>query len=75
MKKGQEKNMCEIRKVLYGLKHAPHHIDKYFQESGFDKSPYKHALYVKKEVDGSHYLRAYMLMGKIHAYLRHLRKI
>jgi len=38
------------------LKQAPHawntRIDRYFQENWFEKCPYEHAMYVKKEADG-----------------------
>ncbi|KAF7133538.1 hypothetical protein RHSIM_Rhsim09G0174500 [Rhododendron simsii] len=41
----------------YELKQGPRarntRIDKYFQENGFEKCPYEHALYMKKETDGS----------------------
>jgi hypothetical protein len=47
----------KLKKALYGLKQAPcawnTRIDRYFQENGFEKCPYEHAIYVKKEVDGS----------------------
>ena len=40
-----------MKKALYGLKQAPRawnsRIDKYFQENGFIKCPYEHALYFK----------------------------
>ena len=43
--------MLKLNKALYGLKQAPRawnsRIDKYFQENGFRKCPYEHALYVK----------------------------
>jgi hypothetical protein len=47
----------KLKKALYGLKQAPRawntRIDRYFQENGFEKCPYEHAIYVKKEADGS----------------------
>jgi hypothetical protein len=47
----------ELKKALYGLKQTLRawitRIDKYFQENRFEKCPYKHAMYVKKEADGS----------------------
>ncbi|KAH9698867.1 hypothetical protein KPL71_024159 [Citrus sinensis] len=53
--KGHEDKVLRLKKTLYGLKQAPkawnNRIDKYFQENGFTKCPYKHALYVK-EKDG-----------------------
>ncbi|KAH9681167.1 hypothetical protein KPL71_026862 [Citrus sinensis] len=53
--KGHEDKVLRLKKVLYGLKQAPKawnsRIDKYFQENGFTKCPYEHALYVK-EKDG-----------------------
>ena len=42
----------KLKKALYGLKQAPRawntRIDRYFQENGFEKCPYEHAIYVKK---------------------------
>jgi len=39
------------------LKQAPRvwntRIDRYFQDNGFEKYPYEHTIYVKKEADGS----------------------
>ncbi|KAH9726279.1 hypothetical protein KPL70_008204 [Citrus sinensis] len=53
--KGHEEKVLRLKKALYGLKQAPrawnNRIDKYFQEKGFTKCPYEHALYVK-EKDG-----------------------
>ncbi|KAH9697055.1 hypothetical protein KPL71_023445 [Citrus sinensis] len=53
--KGHEDKVLRLKKALYGLKQAPRawnrRIDKYFQEKGFIKCPYEHALYVK-EKDG-----------------------
>ncbi|KAH9681198.1 hypothetical protein KPL71_026879 [Citrus sinensis] len=53
--KGHEDKVLRLKKALYGLKQAPRawnsRIDKYFQENGFTKCPYEHALYVK-ENDG-----------------------
>ena len=53
--KGHEDKVLRLKKALYGLKQAPRawnsRIDKYFQEKGFTKCPYEHALYVK-EKDG-----------------------
>ena len=49
--KGQESKVLKLKKALYGLKQAPRawksRIDKYFQENGFTKCPYEHALYFK----------------------------
>ncbi|KAE8705324.1 hypothetical protein F3Y22_tig00110429pilonHSYRG00698 [Hibiscus syriacus] len=49
--KGHEDNVLKLKKALYGLKQAPRawnsRIDKYFQENGFNKCPYEHALYIK----------------------------
>ncbi|KAH9672319.1 hypothetical protein KPL70_017676 [Citrus sinensis] len=49
--KGQEDKILRLKKALYGLKQAPRawnsRIDKYFQENGFIKCPYEHALYIK----------------------------
>ena len=46
-----------IKKALYSLKQALHacntRIDRYFQENRFEKYLYEHAIYVKKEDDGS----------------------
>ncbi|KAH9752860.1 hypothetical protein KPL71_014876 [Citrus sinensis] len=53
--KRHEDKVLRLKKALYGLKQAPRawnsKIDKYFQEKGFTKCPYEHALYVK-EKDG-----------------------
>lgn len=53
--KGHEEKVLRLKKALYGLKQAPrawnNRIDKYFQEKGFTKCQYEHALYVK-EKDG-----------------------
>ncbi|KAH9671981.1 hypothetical protein KPL70_017541 [Citrus sinensis] len=52
---GHEDKVLRLKKALYELKQAPRarnsRIDKYFQEKGFTKCPYEHALYVK-EKDG-----------------------
>ncbi|KAE8667942.1 hypothetical protein F3Y22_tig00112352pilonHSYRG00005 [Hibiscus syriacus] len=49
--KGHEDKVLVLKKALYGLKQAPRawnsRIDKYFQENGFNKCPYEHALYIK----------------------------
>ncbi|KAE8729726.1 hypothetical protein F3Y22_tig00003403pilonHSYRG00088 [Hibiscus syriacus] len=49
--KGHEDKVLMLKKALYGLKQAPRacnsRIDKYFQENGFNKCPYEHALYIK----------------------------
>jgi hypothetical protein len=46
-----------LKKALYGLKQAPRawntRIDRYFQENRFEKCPYEHTIYMKKEADGS----------------------
>ncbi|KAH9715665.1 hypothetical protein KPL71_021147 [Citrus sinensis] len=51
--KGHEDKVLRLKKSLYGLKQAPRawnsRIDKYFQENGFTKCPYEHALYVKEK--------------------------
>ncbi|KAH9681844.1 hypothetical protein KPL71_027113 [Citrus sinensis] len=51
--KGHEDRVLRLKKALYGLKQAPRawnsRIDKYFQEKGFTKCPYEHALYVKEK--------------------------
>ncbi|GKV02914.1 hypothetical protein SLEP1_g15291 [Rubroshorea leprosula] len=48
---GEENKVLKLKKALYGLKQAPRawncKIDKYFQENGFVKCPYEHALYIK----------------------------
>ncbi|OMO69396.1 Integrase, catalytic core [Corchorus capsularis] len=53
--KGSEGKVLKLKKAFYGLKQAPRswncRIDKYFQENGFLKCPYEHALYIK--VSGS----------------------
>lgn len=52
--KGKE---YKFKKALYNLKQVSHawntKIDRYFQENEFEKYPYKHTMYVKKEDDGS----------------------
>ncbi|KAH9790788.1 hypothetical protein KPL71_003509 [Citrus sinensis] len=51
--KRHEDKILRLKKALYGLKQAPmawnSRIDKYFQENGFTKCPYEHALYVKEK--------------------------
>jgi hypothetical protein len=45
----------KLKKALCDLKQAPcawnTRIDRYFQENGFERCPYEHAIYVKKEAD------------------------
>ncbi|KAI9173958.1 hypothetical protein LWI28_009353 [Acer negundo] len=57
VKKGKEDKVCRLKKALYGLKQARlawnMRIDDYFQKNRFEKCPYEHALYMKKEIDGS----------------------
>ncbi|KAK0582430.1 hypothetical protein LWI29_025612 [Acer saccharum] len=57
VKKVKKDKVYKLKKALYGLKQAPSawnmRIDYYFQENGFEKCPYEHALYMKKETDGS----------------------
>jgi hypothetical protein len=52
-----ESKVYKLKKALYGLKQAPRawntRIDKYFQDNRFEKCPYEHAIYVKKEADGN----------------------
>jgi len=52
-----EGKVYKLKKALYDLKQAPRawntRIDRYFQENGFEKCPYEHAIYVKKEADGN----------------------
>ena len=52
-----EGKIYKLKQALYSLKQAPHawntRIDRYFQDNGFEKCPYEHAIYVKKGVDGS----------------------
>ena len=52
-----EGKVYKLKKALYGLKQAPcawnTRIDRYFQDNGFEKCPYEHAIYVKKKADGS----------------------
>jgi hypothetical protein len=52
-----EGKVYKLKKALYGLKQALRawntRIDRYFQENGFEKCPYEHTIYVKKEDDGS----------------------
>ncbi|KAI9198969.1 hypothetical protein LWI28_025275 [Acer negundo] len=55
--KGKEDKVCRLKKALYGLKQEPRawnmRIDDYFQKNRFEKCPYEHALYMKKEIDRS----------------------
>ncbi|XP_073268730.1 uncharacterized protein [Populus alba] len=52
-----EGKVYKLKKALYGLKQALRawntRIDRYFQDNGFEKCPYEHAIYVKKGADGS----------------------
>jgi len=52
-----EGKVYNLKKALYSLKQAPRawntRIDKYFQDNGYEKCPYEHAIYVKKEAYGS----------------------
>ena len=52
-----EGKVYKLKKALYGLKQAlcawNTRIDRYFQENGFEKCPYEHTIYVKKEDDES----------------------
>ena len=52
-----EGKVYKLKKALYGLKQAPRawntRIGRYFQDNRFEKCPYEHAIYVKKEVDGN----------------------
>jgi len=52
-----EGKVYKLKKALYDLKQALRawntRIDRYFQENGFEKYPDEHAIYVKKEDDGS----------------------
>lgn len=54
--KRNEDKVLKLKKALYGLKQAPRvwncRIDKYFQENGFTKCPYEHALYIKENDNG-----------------------
>ena len=56
MVEGEEDKVYRLKKALYRLKQAPRawnsHIDSYFQGSGFVKSPYEHAVYIKKNAHG-----------------------
>ncbi|KAL5763908.1 hypothetical protein ACOSQ2_016502 [Xanthoceras sorbifolium] len=49
--KSEEDKVLRLRKALYRLKQALRvwnsRIDKYFQQNGFTKCPYEHALYIK----------------------------
>ena len=52
MKKGNENKVYRLKKALYGLKQAPRswytRIDSIIAKLGFEKCPYEHTLYVKK---------------------------
>ena len=54
--KGEEDKVYRLKKALYGLKQAPRawntRIYEYFQNNGFVKSLYEHALYTKRNEDG-----------------------
>ncbi|CAO2841229.1 unnamed protein product [Amaranthus hypochondriacus] len=52
VRKGNENKVYRLKKALYGLKQAPRtwytRIDSVFAKLGFEKCPYEHTLYVKK---------------------------
>lgn len=52
----EEHKVYRLKKALYGLKQTPSacntRIEVYFQKSGFGKSSYEHALYIKKNENG-----------------------
>lgn len=56
VKAGDEDKVLKWKKALYGLKQVPRawnsRINKYFEEKGFIKCPYKHALYLKNNTNG-----------------------
>jgi hypothetical protein len=55
-----EGKIYKLKKALYGLKQTLRawntRIGRHFQENRFEKCPYEHTMYVKKEAYGSHYL-------------------
>jgi hypothetical protein len=61
-----EGKVYKLKRALYDLKQAPRawntRIDRYFQDNGYEKCPYEHAIYVKKKQMAAYYLCAYMLM-------------
>ncbi|CAL5397490.1 unnamed protein product [Camellia sinensis] len=57
VQKGHEDKVYKLKKALYGLKQALRawntRIYQYFHDNGFEKCPYEHPLYLKKEADGN----------------------
>jgi hypothetical protein len=57
IKAENKSKVYKLKKALYGLKQAPRawntKIDRYFQDNRFEKCPYEHTIYVKKEADGN----------------------
>ncbi|MBE2321323.1 hypothetical protein DVA67_035740, partial [Solirubrobacter sp. CPCC 204708] len=64
VKEGREDKVYRLRKALYGLKQAPRawntRIDDYFKKNGFEKCPYEHALYMKKDGEDTMFVCLYV---------------
>lgn len=57
IKKGCEKQVCKLKKAIYGLKQGPYtwnkKLDQTLQELKFKRSEVDRSLYIRKENDGS----------------------
>lgn len=62
--KGQEGKVYKLRKALYGLRQAPRawytRLSKFLEKLGFEKCPYEHAVYVKREGNESLIIGVYV---------------
>ena len=60
--------MCKLKKVIYGLKHAPRSwnikIDTFFNHKGFVKRKCDSNIYVKKDKEGNFFL-IYLYVGDL----------
>ncbi|KAL0551073.1 hypothetical protein IC582_010150 [Cucumis melo] len=56
VQRGEEEKVYKLKNPLYGLKQAPRawysRIHSFFLKTGFQRCPYKHALYVKEDEYG-----------------------